>query len=182
MKSSEVRKDLSKLISCLLRGEVEEIEIEINGEAVAILTKEEPTSEIPPIFLKAEEAREDWSGILESVAIQGARYYFKRASSSEKIYLRRHQTYRHTAARRWRAHVSACRQEKRAPLTLEDYMASHEDVVRKVEEIGGLVDSLRTTNRLLFARIERGGDLFRTPENGVVRSFDVGDLDRYEAE
>jgi hypothetical protein len=182
MKSSEVRKDLTKLLSSLLRGEVEEIDVEVNGEAVAVITKNEPALGTPAIYLKAEEAREDWAGILETVAIQNARYFFKRSGSDEKIYLRKHRDYRHSAARRWRAHVNAYRDEKTAPLTLEDLMASQEDLGRKVEEMGELLNEMRTINKLLFARIERGGDLFRTPENGVIRPFDAGDLDRYEAE
>jgi len=181
MKSSDVRKNLTKVLSQVLRGEVEDVEIEVNGEVVAFLSTDEINFEVPPIHLKAEEAREDWAGILETVAIQNARYFFRKTGSDTKVYLKRHPNYRHSAARRWRSHVNSVRQEKEAPLTLEDLMASQEDLGRKVEEMAGLLDQMKTINKLLFARIERGGDLFRTPENGVLRTFDANDLERYEA-
>ncbi|GIZ54040.1 hypothetical protein [Noviherbaspirillum aridicola] len=182
LKSSVVRKDLTKILNGITKGEIEEVGIEVNGEIVAVLTSERPDYEIPPLFLRAEEAREDWAGVIETVAIQNARYYFRKKSSEICVYLRRHEDYRHAAAKRWKAHLTEYRNAKKEPLTIEDLHDSQEEMKHLVEQALAMIHQLDMKHKHVFARIERNGDLLATPENGVQARFNADDLGRYEVD
>lgn len=182
VKSSAARTDLTKLLNRLAKGDVDKIAIEVNGEAIAVLTTEEPNYEIPAIKLFTEEARDDWASLLEAVAIRNARFFFVMKGSGEKIYLRRHSKYRHAASQRWIEHVSTHRAERKEPPTIEDLLGGLDSMNLKLDEFEIQFDQMKAMYRLLFAKVERKGDLFATPENGINSALNANALGRYEVD
>lgn len=182
VKSTIARRDLTKLLNKLAREEIPKIAIEVSGEAIAVLTLDEPEYEIPPIKLMAEEARNDWAGILEAVSIRNARFVFCKKDSDKRVYLRRHKSFRHAASQRWSQHINEFREQQKQPPTMDDMLEAQDALSRKFEDVIDQISQMQTTHRLLFAKIERKGDLFATSENGYQPPLDSSSLDRYEAD
>lgn len=105
-KSSAVRTKLTEFLEKAATGK--HIAIELNDTVVAWLGKSkisERKKGIPPIFLSAKEAKEEWSAILEAVITSGAYYGFRRKKDSIVVILVPDTQHSHKRVKEWQNHI-----------------------------------------------------------------------------
>ena len=157
--------------------------IELNGETVAVLSTKppRPDREIPPMQITVDEARDDWSGILAAVRIEGAYFCFSNKSDKNLVvHLRRYRGYRNAYSERWLEHCrpflqEAAPQEKR--ITPQQVHALQEDMNKTLfdirSDLGADLKSLDEKLKILFTLVNRSGDIYRWEPPRTVDDFEL---------
>lgn len=185
LKSSEVRANLPKLLASVFRTR-EPIGILNNAALVAVLTAVKPKRAIPPLPIRTEQAKADWSNLIDAVAVRGARFSFPSKDGTKLVYLVRHKDFQNEFARQWLDHMSAWQAEHDKAATLDEIMAVQTSTAAHLNELGANLQThlqeIDQKVRCFFALVNRNGDLSNVPELGVgsLRTADL--LERYEAE
>lgn len=186
LKSSVVRASLPKLLTSVFRTPQEPIGILNNTALVAVLTAVKPKRAIPPIPIRPEQAKADWSNLIDSVAVRGARFSFASKDGTKHVYLVRHKDFQNEFARQWLEHMSAWQAQHNHEATLDELMAVQTSTAAHLNELGAnMQDRLREIDlkvRCFFALIQRNGNLSNVPEFGVGSPRTADWLERYEAE
>jgi predicted MPP superfamily phosphohydrolase len=182
--SSAVRKYLPKILKAVFENN-EDLEIELYGQVVAILTLQEPHRAIAPLRIKTEDAKKGWSELLQAVSTRKARFAFYRKSGEHKyqIYLVPNPKCKNSFSEGWANHVASWKEnaqtvQSTGSVRLEPASDIHLEFASIHESLKGLKNIVKHT----FALINRGGDVFKTPELGTLRLVDADDLERYEAD
>ena len=185
LKSSVVRAGLSKILSSVVLTQ-EPVGILHNDELVAVLTPHKPRQVIPALPIGAEQAKADWSNLIDAVAVRGARFVFTSKKKPGQVFLVRHKAFQSPFARQWIDHVSDWQTQHRQEATLEELMAIHASMASQLETLSANVQhslaDLHQKVHWVFASVNRNGDLLNTPEFGVSPLRKADDLGRYEAE
>ncbi|WP_322093948.1 hypothetical protein [Paraburkholderia bannensis] len=178
LKSSEARTGFLKFVGQVV-DTGEDLLIEQNGEVVARLTSKIPGGVVQPLRIKTSDAREGWAKFLDSV-IRGAKWVFvlKRAQDTP-VYLVRHEKYKNEFVGRWRAHAAQERQREESASTADALRNVQFEVADGLESLRGDVDAVQEKLTLLFALVNRGGDLMNYPESGVAPLRTASDLSRF---
>ena len=191
--SSVVRLQLSKKLR-LIYETGNPIAILHNAVVVARLTLKEPAYEIPPLRIRLEEARKNWGELLDFIAIRRARYFFRMRFGSEDepptiIYMVPASSYRNPFSEAWREHVTVFRNSEHQIPSVDaaDIVEDLKDALRhdrqEIEaKLTSSLDAMDKKITCLVALINRKGNMYATPELGIVPTPNAADLDRYEAD
>lgn len=182
--ASEVRKNLSLLLRDVFDTK-EDLGIELSGQVVAILTLDEPRRSIQPIRVKSEDAKKGWAELLQAVSMRRARFYFSRKSNEQtyQIYLVSNPDFENSFAKRWAEHVEEYKNKNSdGKVSSRELLESQNDTKHQIASLRDEFAKLDKKIALTFALANRGGDVFKTPEQGIVRSADEDDLDQYEVD
>ena len=183
--ASEVRKNLSLLLRNVFDTK-DDLEIELSGQVVAILTLNEPRPSVQPIRVKCEDAKKGWAELLQAVSMRRARFYFARKSNEEqqyRIYLVPNPNFENSFAKRWAEHVAEYKTKNLdGQVSSRDLLEAQNDTKRQIASLRKELAKLANQIVLTFALVNRGGDVFRTPDQGIVRRADEDDLDQYEVD
>lgn len=152
-KSSVIRTKLPEFLTEAASGK--RIAIELNNTVVAWLGSSELSVReqgIPPIFLSAKEAKDDWSAILDAVVTSGAYYGFKNKKDGGVVILVPDDRNRHKRVKEWQEHVlehqiSINNGESGLAGVLEEDIRDVQDEVRKVH------DAIKCVFRLIEKRV-----------------------------
>lgn len=150
-KSSTVRTKLTEFLEKAATGK--HIAIELNDTVVAWLGRSKVSERkkgIPPIFLSAKEAKEEWSAILEAVITSGAYYGFKRKKDGTVVILVRDTKHSHKRVKEWQNHMA----EHQASFgNGKDSVA--EDIGSDLQEIQDEVKKVHDAIRCVFRLVEK---------------------------
>jgi len=185
IKSSEVRGNLPKLLTSVLKtGEA--IGILNNSALVAVLTNVKPRRALPPIEIRVEQARADWSNLIDAVAVRGARFAFPSKDGSKYVYLERHRDFYNPFARQWLDHMTEWQATQSREATLEELMSVQSSTAAHLAELGSKLGTqlqeIDQKVRCFFALVQRNGDLRNVPELGVGTARTAPLLERYEVD
>lgn len=182
--ASEIRKNLPKLLREIFETE-EDLGVELSGQVVAILTKSEPTRSIQPIRVKIEDAKKGWAELLQAVSVRRGRFAFHRKSSEQtyRIYLIPNPAFENSFVNLWQSHVAEHRAKNSVgQASNRDLLEAQNETKAQIVSLGNALAKLDKKIALTFAIANRGGDVFKTPEQGIVRRTDEDDLDQYEVD
>ncbi len=157
----------------------EPIGVEDGTDTVGVLTLEKPKYEVPPMRLNIERARAAWPEVMSTMAIQGARYSFRSKSRDVEVYLRRHSKYRIPLAKAWNDQVREYRPKPNEGITQMELLQSQEEAKHQIEQLKDDIAAISQKLNLLFALINRNGDLLATPESGIKKKPDEDDLEHF---
>lgn len=148
----------------------EPVFIELNGETVAVFSIKPPRSErvVPPLEITTDEARNDWSGLLAAVRIEGAYFGLRSKKYRDRvIHLRRYKEYRNEFSKRWLEHCRPYFQQGAhdKKITPGEVHALQEDMNQTLmgirSELATDLGKLDEKMRLLFALVNRSGDIYK---------------------
>lgn len=177
LKSPKVRVSLQKLLTQIVQTG-EDVGIELNGELVALLTKNEPTQSVPPIYITGEEAREGWSELLEAVMVRNARFFFRNRKTKDVMYLVRAPKYRNKFERRWVNHIAdwKAEQDRTAQPDINDVIEGQEELQTLLASLAEEVTGTSKKLNQVFALLYRQGDIFKYPELGTTPLKSASDI------
>lgn len=184
--STEVRDNLAKKLMEIFDTKID-VEIEQNGQAVAILTTKKPQRALAPLRVKSEDAKKNWGELLQAVSLRNARFAFHRRSKSTgeayQIYLIPSPHFENTFAKRWSAHVADGKQRQNGETTPNrELLEAQNETRNQLEVLSKGIADVQEKLTLTFALINRNGRLYNTPELGVVKLAEEDDLDQYEVD
>jgi hypothetical protein len=182
--ATEVRKNLSLVLRDLFDTK-EDVGIELSGQVVAILTLNEPRRSVQPIRVKSEDAKKGWAELLQAVSMRRARFYFARKSNEQtyRIYLVPNPGFENSFAKRWAEHLEEHKTKNAdGQVSSRDLLEAQNDTKHQIASLRDEFAKLDKKIALAFALSNRGGDVFKTPEQGIVRRADEDDLDQYEVD
>jgi len=159
--------------------------IELSGQIVAILTPNKPQRSVQPIHVTSEDAKKGWAELLQAVSMRRARFYFARKSNEQtyQVYLVPNPDFENSFAKRWTEHVAECRSTKLdAKVSSRDLLEAQNDTKHQIALLRDELAKLDKKVALTFALANRSGDIFKTPEQGIVPRPDEDDLDQYEVD
>lgn len=180
LKSSVVRQNINKLLA-EVAAENSVIGIESNGEVVAVLTAKAPQWEIGPILLLAEDARAHWADVINTVAVRNAGFYFYRKTDDKKVYLKRDAKYRNPMTQRWVAHVNEHKPQS-MEISRAAILDAQEEAIRQLEELTQTVIGVGGKINLIFALVNRKGDLLAGSGSGAIKLANADDVDHYASD
>jgi hypothetical protein len=178
VKSTYLVRNLTRVLNEVISSG-KAIGVEDGVDTVAVLTLEKPNYEVPPIRLNIERARAAWPEVMNTVAIQGARYAFRSKSQGIEVYLRRYNKYRVPLAKAWNDQVSEYRPKPTEGVTKMELLQAQEEAKHQIEQLKDDIAAVSQKLNLLFALINRNGDLLATPESGVKKKPDEDDLEHF---
>lgn len=175
--SSTARTELVKKISEVYESK-EDLVITADGKAVAVFTVKIPPG-TEPLRIKTTDAAQGWSDLLNLIAIANARYVFvlkplPGETESRRVYLVRGE-YRNRFSKGWIEHRKKFSEEQSKNNEKSD-LDKADAIFEKIEMIENAVAALGKQVATEFAFRNRGGDLLRTPESGVVPYLNAGDF------
>lgn len=179
VKSSEVKRDLRATLKRV--GETgQDILIEYSGEVHARLTTRKPQKKVAPVRLRVEDARQNWSKLMQVVATRDARFVF-RLVNSPAVFLLRDSEYQNGILHQWNEHIKKHRLTSATAGTAEAFDEAKDEIIHQIHCLDEVVKQLSTTVRTAFASLTRT-DLRAFPETGLVPRRNEGDLERYEVD
>ena len=185
IKSSEVRGNLPKLLTSVVKTG-EPIGILNNAVLVAVLTHDKPKRALPPIEIRVDQARADWSNLIDAVSVRGARFCFPTKDRAKAVYLIRHKDFFNPFARAWIDHMGQWQAAQSREATLDELMDVQSSTAAHLSQLGeNLQTGIQAINdkvACFFALVQRNGDLRNVPELGVGTPRTAALLERYEAE
>ncbi len=177
--SSDIRTNLAPIISG--KAQTEDVQIEMNGESIAILTTKKPLGKIPPLLLKTMDAKNDWANVLALVVYKNASFMFK-IKNCQIVYLVKDKNQENILLDRWRKHVKKYRNEAINTGVMDSIETTRDSILDSFENLNQEVEQIGNSIRCLFAVINRGGNLSATPEIGILPRKTEDDLESYEVD
>lgn len=177
--STDVKSDLRGAIERVCEKK-QDISIRYSGKVVAKLTAQQPSRRIPPVRLKIEEARQNWSELMQVVAIRGACFSFKLVDEVP-VFLVRDAGYQNPILLKWKEHLKEHKGSSDTAGTAETVDEAKDEIIQYIESLETALKSLTTKVSTAFASMSRR-DVHATPDNGLVRRQTVADLERYEVD
>lgn len=139
MKSSVVRARFTKILKQIL-DTGEDIGLDQNGETVAVLSLKQPATGVPPLRIGAQQAREDWSKLLECVVTSQAEFSFFSKKRKVTIYLTRCAEYDNPFVTAWTTHVAHWKGMQNQPVTGSDIAPLLEQISNRLKHVYGLLN------------------------------------------
>lgn len=174
--SSSARTALvQKIREVIDRGD--DIGINVDGKEVVVLTLTEPYRGTPALKITTLEATHGWSELLSFISVMGACFYFKLKPIDDqkevpRVYLVRGE-FRNRFQTPWKEHKRKwTEQQPNQNVTQQEKDEAQseklDDLLEKFSEFGESLATLRRQFLVSVASQNRNGDIYRTPEFGLV--------------